>query len=103
LKIYSIEEGGKIVIDLKQAKVEDQKDRDFVLNIESGKKSELFTFRAKNENDARKWIEFIRKAAYIGNPNNMVHVKVDPVRSTKVITFYLAKNEQVEDKAVLDE
>lgn len=98
LKIYSSEPGDKVVIDLKGAKVEDQKDRDFVLNIENGKKSELFSFRAKNENDARKWIEFIKKAAYIGNPNNMVHMKVDPVRSTKVVTFYLAKNEQVEDK-----
>jgi hypothetical protein len=105
LKIYSSEPGDKVVIDLKGAKVEDQKDRDFVLNIENGKKSELFSFRAKNENDARKWIEFIKKAAYIGNPNNMIHMKVDPVRSTKVVTFYLAKNEQVEEKdaGILDE
>jgi hypothetical protein len=68
LKIYS-KNNQKIIIHLKNAKVEDVKDKEFVLNVEVGKKLQFYAFRAKDENEAQEWVECIKRAAFINNSN----------------------------------
>ena len=55
---------------------------------------------ANSEKDAREWIEVIKKAAY-SNSTNMIYVKIDPVNSTKVITFYISREEKKDEEEVL--
>ena len=50
------------------------------------------------------WIDAIKRASLVNGPN-MIHVKIDPVNSTKVITFFLImlekKGENEENKNFL--
>jgi vacuolar protein sorting-associated protein 13A/C len=97
LKIYNKDfPAFKQIIPLKAAKIDDFKDIEFVINVELGKKLQFFAFRAKSEQEALEWVDFIKRAAFINSPN-MIHVKIDPVNSTKVITFYILKNEKQEE------
>lgn len=60
----------------------------------------IFYYLAKTEKDAQDWVDAIKKATY-PNSTNMIYVKIDPVNSTKVMTFYMSREEKKEEEEVL--
>jgi len=98
LKLYNKKHPNiKEKIPLKGAKIEDMKDVRFILNVEVNKKPKFIEFKAKNEDDAIEWVEFIKRAAFVHGPN-IVYVKIDPVNSTKVIKFHMIKENKKSDE-----
>ena len=98
LKLYNKKHPNiKEKIPLKGAKIEDMKDVRFILNVEVNKKPKFIEFKAKNEDDAIEWVEFIKRAAFVHGPN-IVYVKIDPVNSTKVIKFQMIKENKKSDE-----
>lgn len=98
IKVYDTLNPNKpLHINLSGAKIDDMKDLEFMIISPKNKKEyESFLFKAESEPDAADWVRCIKRATLFGNPN-LIHVKVEPINSTKVITFYTIKSDNFEN------
>lgn len=98
MKVYdALNSNHPLKINLSGAKIDDMKNLEFMITTPKNKKEfAFFFFKAESEQDAIDWVRCIKKAAFFSNPN-LIHVKVEPINSTKVITFYTIKSEHFEN------
>lgn len=100
LKVYDTNNHVKpLKIPLSGAKIDDMKELEFMIIVPKKKKEfEFFVFKAETDEDATEWIMHLKKAAFSRNPN-LIHVKVEPINSTKEVTFYTIKSDTHDHEA----
>ena len=98
LKVYEKSNPGKPQkIILAGSKIDDMRDQEFMIMAPKNKKEfEFFVFKASSEEEFQDWIRSIKRAVILSNPN-LIFVKVEPIDSTKVVTFYTLKFDQADN------
>lgn len=99
LKIYEKKTSTQpIKINLKEAKIDDLNDQEFIIlcsrDAKDRKSTNFYFFKARNDREAIEWMTAINAASRIKDPN-VVYVKIEPVQSTKVITFHTTRNDKI--------
>lgn len=91
LKIYNLDKTNRQVYSLKGAKLDETNSNEFMLVVEPKKiTSKTLHFQALDQEDYTKWIDFLWRAILINKPD-MVELKIEPMNSTKVLTFFIMK------------
>ena len=99
MKIYEKKSTNRpIKINLKEAKIDDLNDQEFIVlcsrDMKNRKNTTFYFFKAATDAEAIEWMNAINVATKIRDPN-VVYVKIEPVQSTKVITFHTTRNEKM--------
>ena len=92
LILYTENKKQKTVYFLKQAKVEEGKENDFLVILNGGTSSgDFLNIICESAEITQRWIEFIERAIQINRPET-IELKIEPIKEGRLLSFYCVKD-----------